>query len=192
MSWQTIQIEVKGLTPLLLHNGQTTDTLNPYSKRLKEVTGLRKKTDADQMEIARIEWEASLYTDEKEQVVVPGVNIESMIISAAKKIKQGVTAKASILSDGMWPLLIGGKAVKVSKILNDPAYIDKRRVVISRAAVMRTRPIFRDWDLTFSLSYDPDSVNEKDVIKMVDIAGSQIGLGDFRPKFGRFAVTKVS
>ncbi len=43
---------------LMMHNGRTKDPLDPYAKALKKLTGKRKKTDADYLEISRLEWEA--------------------------------------------------------------------------------------------------------------------------------------
>lgn len=63
MPWKTLVIDMMGKTPLLTHNSQLSDPLNPWSKKLKSITSKKKKTDADHEEAARIEWKGGLYLD---------------------------------------------------------------------------------------------------------------------------------
>jgi hypothetical protein len=73
--------------------------------------------------------------------------------------------------------------------------IDTRRVVIQKAGVMRSRPVVWPWKAAFELHYDDEvlspefmvGVFREDVMKR---CGKAIGLLDYRPKFGRFHVTK--
>jgi hypothetical protein len=55
------------------------------------------------------------------------------------------------------------------------------------------RPLFHFWQLRFSLTHDAEMLDAAIVRELFDIAGSKIGLGDFRPDrrgpFGRFTVT---
>jgi len=44
------------------------------------------------------------------------------------------------------------------------------------------------WSLTFTLEFDDSILNEKALVKAMVDAGALIGLGDWRPKFGRFSV----
>jgi hypothetical protein len=54
------------------------------------------------------------------------------------------------------------------------------------AKVMRTRPIFRNWSINAIAQYDPDVLNLRDVEEIASDAGKLVGLGDWRPKHGRF------
>ena len=69
--------------------------------------------------------------------------------------------------------------------------IDARRVVIQRAAVVRWRPLFHEgWKLNFTIQVlDEDSLAVSTVKEILERAGSY-GIGDYRPRFGRFMVTK--
>ena len=69
-----------------------------------------------------------------------------------------------------------------------PAFQDQRMVVVGRARVTRTRPIFHEWGLELTVSYDPEIVDREHVIEAMQTAGRFVGLGDYRPKFGRFEV----
>jgi hypothetical protein len=56
------------------------------------------------------------------------------------------------------------------------------------AKIMRYRPIFRNWSLSATVVVNEDVVNINEVKKALIDAGSLIGLGDYRPRFGRFNV----
>ena len=64
--------------------------------------------------------------------------------------------------------------------------------VPQRSTVMRTRPIFREWELEFTVHFMPDIVDEHSLDEAVEIAGKLIGLSDYRPKYGRFEVQRAN
>lgn len=82
----------------------------------------------------------------------------------------------------------------------DSYEIDSRPVVIAatKGRILRHRPRFEKWDLTFVIEWDLELLSEKEIRQIVDDAGKRVGLLDFRPEkkgpFGRFVVTswKVS
>ncbi len=45
----------------------------------------------------------------------------------------------------------------------------------------QTRPVFQDWSIEFTVKFDEQIVNEKDV----KMACENMVLGSFRPRFGR-------
>jgi hypothetical protein len=47
------------------------------------------------------------------------------------------------------------------------------------------------WSLSFDIEFDDSIVNPKNLLKAMSDAGSLVGLGDWRPKFGRFLVEEV-
>lgn len=55
------------------------------------------------------------------------------------------------------------------------------------AKVMRTRPMFRHWSLKATAQFDPDVLNLRDIEEIAVDAGKLVGLGDWRPKHGRFS-----
>jgi hypothetical protein len=57
---------------------------------------------------------------------------------------------------------------------------------------MRTRPIFHDWSAIVEVEYEDSVVNEEQVERWVVSGGTQVGLCDWRPKFGRFTAEKLS
>lgn len=67
--------------------------------------------------------------------------------------------------------------------------VDKRWVVVNRARVLRYRPKFEEWALEFSISVLDEQYPAVVVRDVLDWAGKYVGIGDFRPRFGRFQVT---
>lgn len=98
----------------------------------------------------------------------------------AKDLVQAAVMSDEILS----PILVKGKKMKKWE------YDDRQRVCIMRSAITRTRPAFKKgWEVDFTLiSLVPDLVTPDFLRKLVDNAGLLIGLGDFRPTYGRFRV----
>jgi hypothetical protein len=86
-------------------------------------------------------------------------------------------------------------------IMNDngPAQdfeVDSRPVTIpaTKGRVMRHRPRFDDWGAKFSLKINDSLISTELVHQLLNEAGEQIGIGDFRPEktgpFGTFRVVK--
>lgn len=65
-----------------------------------------------------------------------------------------------------------------------------RPVIINRARVMRYRPQLDTWALEFTLSILDDELHSSVVFEILQDAGKRVGIGDYRPKFGRFQVVK--
>jgi hypothetical protein len=185
MALQEMTVKIRGVSPLLMHNGQTADPLNKFSKQLKAVSKKTKKTDEDHAEMSRIEWHAGLYTNEDGKLIIPSTLIEASIQDGAKKSKLGKAFKSAVFVNDDAVLDIGNNK-KAADLWGDDQYRDVRGVRIGQSRVMRTRPVFNQWRLNFVLYFDDEQVNKSDVVKAINDAGSKAGLGDFRPRFGRF------
>lgn len=68
--------------------------------------------------------------------------------------------------------------------------VDRRPVVIMKARIVRSRPLFKKWALSFSIEYDEEVLNVSKLKELLEFAGTRIGIGDYRPLFGRFIVTR--
>lgn len=189
----TVKLRFTGLRPLLQHNGALVDPFNPIVKAKKALTSKRKKTDSDMLEVSRLEFLGSLYLNSARQVIVPDYLLEATIVSGAKKSKSGQQAKAGVFVTDAEPLLNYGEQLTPEQLWNDGEgqYVNKARVCMQKASVMRYRPMFRNWSVTFTVEYMPDVVSEADVTEFCRAAGQTVGLGDWRPKYGRFVAEKV-
>lgn len=202
--YKTLEITIQGIAPLLLHNSQLSNPLNLVVKEIKKVSSKRGKTDEDHALMMQLEWLGSLYTTkpfgfeiQNHQVTIleesgvkpciPGENIEATLIAGAKKNKLGTQFKSGVICNGLFPLIFDGPST-ISGLWSDGRFADTRSARVQQARVMRTRPIFHDWKLQFSLEYLPSSLDEAQVYEALKIAGQIIGIGDQRPKFGRFEI----
>lgn len=186
-----LSFHIRGTAPTLMHNGQLADPLNDFSIALKEITGKRKKTEADQWEMSRIEHEAGLYLNNRGRPYWPALNIRAMIIAAAKKSKEGPVAKTAINVSGDTELIYDGPKT-VDGLWKDKRFVNRVRTKMGAGtSVMRTRPIFNEWELKFDVPFFPDLVNKKTVVDWVALAGRVIGLSDWRPQHGLFEVVEV-
>lgn len=185
-----LKIVMRGVSALLCHNGQTADPRNSYAKAMKAVSSKRKKTDADYEEMARLEWLAGLYRSAGD-LVIPDYVLESTFWNGAKKSKRGPLVKCGMFFTEHASLQFTGKPDTITEdtlaeMFASGDFVHTIGVKVGMSKVMRTRPIFRGWSTTAILHYDPDVLNLRDVEEIAHDTGRLVGVGDWRPKFGRF------
>jgi hypothetical protein len=183
-------------------------------KAHKALTAKKRKTEDDYKEVGISEWRLSLYED-GERLVVPSDCLESCILAGGKKSAMGPKIKAGVVvldhaeilhtlpafdgkgnrsggyeMDGQGRPVFGSMSAE-ELLANHDMFVDKRSVVVQRNRVMRYRPVFKRWRLWFVVRFLPDVIDGHDVITAVENAGIYCGLGDYRPKFGRFEIAAV-
>lgn len=178
---------------LLMHNGQTADPLNKYAKALKAVTSdkQRKKTEEGIIEMGRIEYEAGLYLDSKGKVILPSRVLEAHLAEGARKTKEGKTALAGMFVDTDGVLEYEGGPLSVAKLLDSPDHRLTVAVRIGQVKVMRVRPLFKDWSATFEVSVLEEMAGTSTLKTWLTNGGNFVGLGDWRPRYGRYEVRKI-
>ena len=188
-SYQRLNFRLTGVSPLVMHNGRLANPLDPMTKALKAVTSKRGKTDADFEEAARIEFLGGLYVG-TDGPCIPGEMIEATLVEAAKKVRRGPQAKAGLLSDGNHRLNYTGPR-EPDALWAEEEFRLVAGVRVQKSRVMRTRPIFRDWSAEIFVDFLPGQLNPAEITGMIRTAGEVIGLGDWRPRFGRFTAEKL-
>lgn len=184
-----LKIEIESIGPMLMHSATFADPLDVRTQAHKSLTSKRKKTEEDQRAIAKSEFLSSLYYDEKTGVFIPGINVESCIFEAAKLRKLGKVAKRAILvSEDQIKVIYKGPKDPLD-LWQSPEFVDARAVKVSTSKIIRYRPKFNEWSARFQLNYNPEQINREDILDVLRDAGSLIGIGDFRPRFGKFEVT---
>jgi hypothetical protein len=173
---------------LIMHNGQTADPLNSFSKAMKEISVKRKKTDADYEAMANIEYQAGLYLNNKGQVIVPSRVLESVLVEGAKKSKEGKLALSGMFVDTDGILEYDGGAMTLKQLMESPEHRICVAVRIGMSKVMRTRPHFKNWRTTFKVSINEQVANQEQLKRWLEDAGSYVGIGDWRPRHGRYEV----
>lgn len=193
MAWQEAKYSLKGSAPMIHHNGALADPLNPIAKVIKQITGKRKKTDADQLEIAHLEFVGGLYLNGNGPMC-PAVGIEATIINAAKKTKEGTLAKAGMYVPESADVEYDGPRdpEKMWLFEQDGDFPFRYRcpVRVGMAKVMRMRPIFKEWALHIKVMFEDTIVNKSRVDEWIETAGTQVGMFEWRPRHGRFSVEK--
>jgi hypothetical protein len=180
----TMTVTIRGMAPLLLHNGRISDPLSKFAIELKKLSNKRDKTESDYAEISKLEWFGALYTDENDELIMPGENIESMLVKAAQKIKKGTLVKAGVIVPKS-PVIAFKGPKNPEEMWASEKFVDKRGVVIKgKGRIVRTRPRIDEWSLTFDIVFS--GINKNVLEDILVVAGREIGIGDFRPKFGRF------
>lgn len=183
-----VEIIFIGTRPLLMSNGRMAlGAFEPHAKAVKEITDKRKKTETDLAEKARLEWRGFLYYDEEVGPYIPSENIEKCLVMGARKHKLGTYLEQGFQVDQeIVPLEYDG-----------PRHIDELEAAGERfqfntgvkqgsGRVLKRRPKFDGWSLRFTATYDPAVCDLDYIVTAASTAGDRIGLGDWRPRYGRF------
>ena len=186
---EKLRFKIRGVAPLLMHNGQLADPNNEWARRVKEISSKRAKTEADYEEMARLEWMGGLYLY-KGEPCIPGYVLEGALIGkggAARKQRMGKEAAAGLYVIQNFSLEYEGARDPVELWKNEEFQL-RSLVQIKGSRIMRTRPIFQEWAASVIVEIDPELVNPVDAGHWMEIAGAQVGLMDWRPKCGRFEI----
>lgn len=187
---QKLTFTISGVAPLLMHNGRLADQSDPYTRQMKEISAKRKKVDSDFEEMGRLEFLGSLYLNEDNEPCIPSFVFEACLIGrggAARKEKMGKEAAAALWVVEDAPLIYDGPR-NPDELWKDKKFVSRALVRVGQARVTRTRPIFKEWKAEFVVEFNPELLNEESVRRWVEVASEQVGLCDWRPRFGRFEV----
>lgn len=194
MAQQVATFSIVGSVPLLMKNGESSDPMNHFAKQMKTITvkSGKKRTEADQEELARIEWHSGLYMNEDGKLILPDFVIEAALTNGAKKARLGTTFKSAIFVEKHAVLDIGRPIPKdIGELYKDPNYVFRKPARVGDKMVPRTRPIFRNWKATFSVAFDDEQISYTQLEQAVRDTGNLVGVGDWRPRHGRFTVEKA-
>jgi hypothetical protein len=143
------------------------------------------------------EWRDYFYATADGEIYQPSSHIEGALLKAAVNFKvagkRGKSYKDLIsMSVIVDPEMIP-HCVKVPDELDTDAdkllYLDMRPVIVQRARVVRIRPCFKaGWELSFDIQVTDDEIHPDLLQDILTLAGKTVGIGDYRPKFGRFNV----
>lgn len=180
-----MKLKIRGKAPLLMQSGRLANPLDPLSRKIKQITKLKQKTDEDLEEILRLKFMGSLYYEEKIGFHIPSMNLERALFDAAKEYKLGKRFSiACVIVEDALPLIYEGPR-DPEKLYKDLNFVDVRCVVVGRSRVPMARPIFKVWGLEATLAYNEDLIDTRDVQQVAQAAGRQ-GLGTFRRRFGKW------
>ena len=133
--------------------------------------------------------ESYLYRDEKGHLAVPSEYFRQAIIHAAKFKQDPRSPRKSAMDLFKAAICTIGELCSLG--VKEPDYLDRRRVVIQRNGITRVRPAMQSgWKCKVSLQVLlPEYINPQFLNDTLQYSGRIVGIGDFRPSFGRFQVT---
>ena len=185
---KTVKVTYTGVTPLLMNSVRgLTDRADSKYERYKELMSIRsnKRTEDESKELDDLTFYFSLYKDTNGYVTVSDEVIYSNLIKGAKASRDGQNAKRAILSIDNIVFKCDGKQHKLNSVVRNPNYRDVRLVRIGSSKVPHSRGWFVNWELEYELLFDDDEVSLADIKRFIQNAGKE-GIGDMRPRYGRF------
>lgn len=184
-----VRLSLEGTAPLLMHSARGVDPLDPVVKQIKAITAKRKKTEEDMATVARLEFEVSMYFLDSVGPFIPGVNVEKCLVEGGRITKSGKNVERGLfVLDNACPLLYNGPR-DIEGLWNNTEFRSMMAVGVGGRKIMRCRPIFNDWSVECEAEVDTTVLNQSELEQIATHAGSMVGLGDFRPRYGRFITT---
>lgn len=176
-----VHVSIQGTVPLLF-NKWNTEAIAEKAKAKKG--SIEKKTDDP---------ETKVYRDDDGNICLPGIYLIRSITDkkngAAKYLQDPRSPRKSALDlykAGLIPLtLLASLGTKTWD------YLDSQRVVVQQSGITRIRPAMKaGWRADFDLQVlTPEYIAPSSLLECLVQAGRLVGLGDFRPSYGRFSVT---
>ncbi|MGI9568412.1 MAG: hypothetical protein ACR2PH_01430 [Desulfobulbia bacterium] len=187
----SISVEITGMSgsQLLMNNPQTVDPLNSYSKAIKQVTSLKKKTDDDIRRLRELEVEAKCYWDDDIGIYIPSRWVTASI--AQHSFELAKVAKAKVRS-AVFPTELKvklnykgeGKVGSLRHIVENGHSITQN-LKQGQVSVTKAAPCFHDWSFNTTLEIDTEIINIAELKRIIEYGATYGGYGDFRPTFGR-------
>ncbi len=174
------EVTIEGIAPILFHawNVESVESKGKAAKGSAE-----KKSD---------DVESYIYRNDKKEICIPGEYLRGAIVAAAKFQQDPRSPRKSACD--LFKAAVVSLTPLASLGAKDWDYLDRRRVVIQRSAITRSRPAMREgWSASFVILVNcPEYIPPALLNSTIQTAGKLIGLADFRPSFGRFIVTNFS
>lgn len=173
-----IEARIEGAAAMLFHRW----SCEAVDEKAKAAKGSKAKKEDN--------IESYLYRDEKGHVAVPSEYFRQSMIHAAKFKQDPRSPRKSAMDLFKAGIATIGELCSLG--VTDPDYMDRRRVVIQRNGVTRVRPAMSaGWKCSVNLQILlPEYISPALANETLQYAGRIVGVGDFRPSFGRFQVTK--
>jgi len=172
----TATVRIVGTSDLLFHRWN----VEAVAAKGKAAKGSKAKRSDDV--------ESYVYRNDVEHICLPGEYLRQAIIHAAK-FRQDPRSPRKSASD-----LYKAGVIALTNLASLGTakwdYEDSRRAPVQRQGITRTRPAFKaGWSAEVDLLVNLPEYIAPDALQDVLVnAGRLIGVGDYRPTFGRFAV----
>jgi hypothetical protein len=175
-----VELTIRGEADLLFHRWNC-EAVEAKSKAAKGSAA--KKTD---------NIESYVYRNDQGEICLPGEYLRQAVIAAAK-FRQDPRSPRKSAQD-----LVKAAVVSLTPLaslgVTEWDYEHRCRVQVQRNGVTRVRPALRaGWQASFVFAVNlPEYVSQEMLLGLLNDAGRLIGVGDFRPTYGRFQVINFS
>jgi hypothetical protein len=172
------KITVEGTAPLLFHRWN----VESVAEKAKAAKGSRAKKEDDV--------ESYVYRNDADELCLPGEYLRQALIHAAKYMQDPRSPRKSAMDLFKAGIVVQTELASLGKTTWDQ--LDQRRVVVQRNGITRTRPCMtKGWRATFELEVIlPEYITREVLGVALQNAGRLVGMGDFRPTYGRFQVVE--
>ena len=179
---KTFDVTIKGVKPGLLMHRFPELTVAGLATPVKAV-GKKKLTGEQEAELAA-------YRLESGELCQPADAIHQAMIEAAGEFQIQGRGKKTYKSVLKGLVIISPDFISHG---TEEYAIDKRVVRIQKARIVRHRPHLPEWQLSFLVQVLDENLLPDEVLSAILAkAGQTIGIGDYRPRFGRFVVTRLN
>lgn len=176
-----VEVTIQGTADLMFHR------YNPES--VKEKADAKKGSKIKKED----DLESYVYRNDDGCLCLPGEYLRMSLIGASKFRQDPRSPRKSAMD------LFKAAVISLTPLaaINNAGttnwdYVDKRRVVLNRSAITRSRPAMKaGWTVAIQLMCNlPEYISPSLLNEVIQQAGKLIGVGDFRPTFGRFQVVR--
>lgn len=192
------RITVTGISPIIHHDGAAgLDTRSTLSREIAAIAAKRggNRTEVDDDRLQELEAQRSLWLDESGAPSIPATAIRATIESGARKRKQGPQVRGGLV---VLSTTFDYDREKYGTSIEELGRTTQFTVpvVVQRNRILRTRAKFdTPWSCTFEVDVDDELIDQSQLLEWLDIAGRQIGVGDWRPEksgiYGRFTEPNI-
>jgi hypothetical protein len=168
---------IKGTADMLFHRW----SVESVAEKAAAAKGsAAKKTD---------DLQSYIWRNDSKEICLPGEYVRQAVIMAAKFRQDPRSPRKSAMD--LYKAAVINLTPLASLGTCDWDYLDQRRVMVQRNGVTRVRPaMLAGWEAEFEFQVQlPEYVPSAHLHEVLVNAGRLIGVGDFRPTYGRFAVT---
>lgn len=172
----TVQVVLEGSSDLLFHRWNC--------ESVEEKAKAAKNSKAKKMD----DIESYVWRNVNGELCIPGEYLRQSIIHAAKFRQDPRSPRKSAMDLFKAGVVSLTHYASLGKKKWD--YLDTRRVQIQRNGINRTRPAMKaGWRAEFVIQIlTPEYIDSTLLNDVISMAGRLVGVGDFRPTYGRFNI----
>ncbi len=182
---------IVGRNEIRLSNPQGVDPLNQYSIRMKSFTDVHHSRRDEQHYLAQrdLECESKLYWNNELGVYIPTTWIVEAIAKesfAQVKVSKAKMRGAVFLTTDKIKLHYNGENEVRTKedVIHNPNLRATQPIKQGQVRIIKVFPKFEGWSFSVELDFDERIYTELEMKKILSVAVTRTGFGDFRPTYG--------